>query len=141
MFTTLIEDLKQGNKPDLKALRQRLQLALIKKKAMMRLQPQFRHNDTKINPESRHMLWAALLVDDQESVTTLLDIMITEAYDCFEARRGAMGASTTPPSLEELLTDTLQRLLATATDPSTKSLLKEKIKKSPLFKELPGIFV
>ncbi len=138
MFSTMIEDLKQGIEPAPGPLRLRLQAALVKKLAMMRLHREFHHNDSKINPNSEHMLWAAILLENNEAMETLVTILITEAHDRHEAQRGAMDARSTPPDLAEVLDASLGDLLAMGTDTKLNQLLKQKIKKASIFKELPG---
>ncbi|MBU1641691.1 MAG: hypothetical protein KKG53_14550 [Proteobacteria bacterium] len=136
----MIADLKQGLEPDPGPLRQRLQAAMVKKLAMMRLQREFHHNDSKINPNSEHMLWAAILLEDDEAVDTLITILITEAHDQYEAQRGAMDARRIPPELPEVVTASIQRLLTIGPGEKLNQLLKHKIKKTSIFKELPQIF-
>lgn len=133
----MIEDLKKGLTPDQGPLRQRLQAAMVKKLAMMRLQREFQHNDSKINPNSEHMLWAAILLEDDEAIETLITILITEAHDQYEAQRGAMDARRTPPESPEVVHSSLQRLLTISSGTKINNLLKYKIKKASSFKELP----
>lgn len=136
MFSTMIEDLKQRIEPAPGPLRQRLQAALVKKLAMMRLQREFQHNDNKINPSAEHMLWAAILLEDGEAMETLLAILSTEAHDRHTAQRGAMAARSSPPDLAEVVNASLHALLTLSTNKDINHLLKEKIKKASVFKEL-----
>ncbi len=136
MFSTMIEDLQQGIEPKPGPLRLRLQAAMVKKLAMMRLQRQFHHNDSKINPLTEHMLWAAILLEDGEAQQTLVAILISEAYDLFEARRGAMDAPSNPPDPSTVLTASCQNFLATTSNKALNQLLKQKVKKTSVFKEL-----
>lgn len=136
MFSTMIENLQKGIEPEPAPLRLRLQAAMVKKLAMMRLQHEFQHNDSKINPIAEHMLWAATLLEDDEALETLVTILITEAHDRFEAQRGAMNAPQTPPELAEVLGASLDRLLAISRDTKLNQTLKLKIKKTSVFSEL-----
>ncbi len=113
---------------------------MIKKLAMMRLQREFQHNDHKINPNTEHMLWAAILLENDGAMETLATILITEAHDRFDAQRGAMATRRTPPDLAELLHESLDTLLSISRDTKINQLLKQKAQKASVFKELPGLF-
>jgi hypothetical protein len=136
MFTTMLDDLQRGSQPDPGPLRQRLQAAMVKKQAMMRLHHHFHHNDSKINPRTDHMLWAATLLEDDEAQQTLVTILLAEAHDKFTASRGAMDAPSSPPHAADILAASYQNLLATSSDKELNQLLKHKIKKTSVFKEL-----
>ncbi len=128
MFTTLISDLQQGHFPDPVSLRGRLHAALVKKLAMLRLEIQFRHQDEKINPNANHMLWAALLLEDNESIAIIIDILLTEALDQAQARRGAKNRQ---PILDQqkIFQQSCTTLLQLVTNPILVKQLQQKIKK------------
>ncbi len=135
----MIEDLQHGSVPDPGPLRLRLQAAMVKKLAMMRLHREFQHNDSKINPLSEHMLWAALLVEDDEAVETLAAILITEAHERYEAKRGAMDGRQSPPEGAEVLRASVQRLLSLGSSRELNHILKHKVQKTSIFNKLPEI--
>lgn len=135
----MIEDLQSGLEPTLPLLRQRLQAAMVKKMAMMRLHKEFHHNDSKINPNTDHMMWAAILLEDHDAMETLATILLTEAHDRYEAQRGAMDAPRSPPELSGVLTLSVRKLLAVSASNKLSHLLNEKFKKATIFKELTGI--
>ncbi|PLX47938.1 MAG: hypothetical protein C0613_12325 [Desulfobulbaceae bacterium] len=132
MFTAMLHDLHQGREPDPARLKQRLQIGLVKKKAVMRLQRQFHHNDSKINPDSEHLLWAALLLEDNEALETVAEILITEAHEQHEARRGALDRAAAPPSVEEILGQAVRCLLAATAGTPLQETIKKKINTSSL---------
>ena len=137
MFSEMIKDLQSGSEPALPPIRQRLQAAMVKKLAMMRLNKEFQHNDSKINPETEHMLWAAILLEDHDAVETLASILLTEAYDRYEAQRGAMDAPTSPPDPNDVLSSCAHKLVTISSQNKLQKLVKEKIQKATIFKELP----
>lgn len=136
MFTAMLDDLRQGREPSPAGLNQRLQIGLIKKKAVMRLQRQFRHNDSKINPDSEHLLWAALLLEDEEAQAAVVEIIITEAHEQHEARRGALDRAAAPPTVEDLVGQAVHRLLAAAAGPLLQETIKKKINTSSLLRQI-----
>lgn len=51
---------------------------MIKKEAVLALPPPFRVSDPKINPNAKHMIWAAILLEDSELFAITTSIFITE---------------------------------------------------------------
>jgi hypothetical protein len=137
MFSQMIADVQNGLLPAAEALRSRLQVAMVKKLAMLRLPRQFHHNDPKINPDTEHMLWAAILLEDADAVQTLEMILFTEAQTRHEAQRGALAACRIPPEPAAVVAASLQRLARLAAGEELNKLLKYKIKKTSSFNELP----
>ena len=78
MFSEMIATIKNGQTPDITTLQGRLRAAIVKKMAILQLARQFRHNDNKINPKAQHILWAAIIANDPESIATALDIILFE---------------------------------------------------------------
>ncbi len=60
--------LKEGVLPPGPSLRRRLALALVKKAGILQQPRPCWSNDPKINPEARHLLWAAVILEDFEAV-------------------------------------------------------------------------
>ncbi len=110
---------------------------MVKKLAIMRLNKEFHHNDSKINPESDHMLWAAILLEDHDALETLASILLTEAHDRYEARRGAMDAPSSPPEQNVVLRESAKKLLSLCSQNKLRQVVEEKIQKATIFKELP----
>lgn len=137
MFSQMIADLQHGLLPAAEALRARLQVAMVKKLAMLRLPRQFHHNDPKINPDTEHMLWAAILLEDADAIQTVQMILSTEAQTRHEAQRGAMAACRTPPEPAAVVAASLQRLARLAVGEELNQLLKLKIEKTSSFNDLP----
>ena len=62
MINGFISVLEQSRLPPPAAVKKWLEIALVKKMGVISLPYQFWHGDRKINPSSKHLLWAAILV-------------------------------------------------------------------------------
>lgn len=74
----MIRSLERGELPNEQALRGWFRMALTKKLAIISLPPAFWENDPKRNPDSRYLLWAAVLLQDIEGYRTTQSIMDAE---------------------------------------------------------------
>jgi hypothetical protein len=68
MFQEMLMSLKEGVLPPAASLRRRLALALVKKSGILQQPRPCWSNDPKINPEARHLLWAAVIIEDVEAI-------------------------------------------------------------------------
>lgn len=81
MFSELISRLADGHLPTKAELRPRFEAAIIKKMGVLK-QPFFcRSSDKKINPSTKEMLWAAIVLEDRQDVDTVLAMIIAEEHD------------------------------------------------------------
>lgn len=133
MFQTTISTLQQGLLPEPASYNGRLRAALVKKLAMLQLGRQFRHNDDKINPNASHMLWAAIILEEKETVATCLDILLTEDLESRPAKASS-NPDDTAIRRQQLLRQSLEQLLATSSSPSLNSTLRAKIEKVTNYK-------
>jgi len=78
MFREMLESLKNGVLPSSVSLRPRLALALVKKSGILQQPPPCWSNDPKINPEARHLLWAAVIVEDVEAIGLAAGLLTLE---------------------------------------------------------------
>ncbi len=78
MFAGMIRDLQEGRLPASGELRSRLAAAVVKKMGVLRQPPACWSGDTKINPPSAHMLWAALLLEDAEQLQIVWGLLLEE---------------------------------------------------------------
>ena len=118
MFSQMVEILSGGARPDSRTLRQRFEMAVIKKLGVVRLPPAFRMRDPKVNPRIDHLLWAALLLGDREKVDIVLSIMAIET---------AEEKKTEPlrEHLEERVKELVDRLAGFSPDPAERRRLLE----------------
>ncbi len=86
MFTDLVDSIRQGELPDHSLLAKRFHVALTKKLAVVKLPPAFWTADPKINPRTDHLLWAAILLDDNEGYDLVQSIIATEIVEKTNSR-------------------------------------------------------
>ncbi len=98
MFAEMVSDLGEGKLPEVALLRGRCHAAVTKKLAFVRLPPVYWENDPKRNPDTRHLLWAILLLQDQEMLDVLKGIILMEQAE----REGKSLAEFMEQSLKEL---------------------------------------
>jgi hypothetical protein len=102
MFAEMVSDLRLGNLPDLNLLRGRCHAAVTKKLAFVRLPPTYWENDPKRNPDTSHLLWAVLLLQDQEMLEIVKGVILMEQAE----REGK--------NLEEFMAQSLKELFELA---------------------------
>lgn len=86
MFEDIFTVLYQGELPDFVVLRKRFDLAVIKKMGVLKQPPAMWPVDPKINPPSKSLLFAALLLDDKEAMATVYGIVQAEVEERLRAR-------------------------------------------------------
>jgi len=95
MFTQMVNKLQNGTLPKKDELSTRFEFALVKKLGVIRTPYQFWPNDPKINPQTKHLLWATILLNDVENYRIVEAIISAE----LEKKQKATGQ---PYSLKEL---------------------------------------
>lgn len=125
MFSEIVKGLQAAVLPDMQALRQRFDLALVKKSGILRQPYHFWSQDLKINPSSKHLIWAAILLEDPEAFATA-EAFATHEWLESQSVKGSPGAD---PALRPypLLQRTLEELLHLSSDPSFVALLQAKV--------------
>ena len=81
MFEEMVSLLKQGKFPQPDLLRKRFDRALVKKIGVVNTPYSFWTSDPKINPRTKELLWAAILLEDGENFRLLIGIAATEAKE------------------------------------------------------------
>ena len=115
MFSEMVSDIKRGILPDVTLLRGRCHAAVTKKLALVRLPPAYWEKDPKRNPDTRHLLWAVLLLHDPDLFEVVKGIFLMEQ---------AEGEGV---SVEDFFKSSLDELLALAPDKPFAELLQEKV--------------
>ena len=67
MFEQMVSDLKNEKLPESTLLRKRFEAALVKKLGVIKTPYSFWPVDKKINPSTKELLWAAVLLHDKEA--------------------------------------------------------------------------
>jgi len=120
MFSEMVAKLRKEELPDPALLRGRCHAAVTKKLAFLRLPPVYWESDPKRNPDSSHLLWAVLLLHDQEMLDTVKGIILME-----QAEREHL-------SLEAFVQQSLAELYSLAPTPKFRTLLEEQVVSSSL---------
>lgn len=113
MFAEMVSGLNEGKIPDVSLLRGRCHAAVTKKLAFVRLPPTYWENDPKRNPDTHHLLWAVVLLQDSDMLEILKGIILME-----QAEREGL-------SLEEFIQQSLTRLFDLAPGSGFKAKLKQ----------------
>ena len=131
MFTEMVTSLENNILPQAISILGRLNIALIKKEAVLQLPKNFRVTDPKVNPRTDHMIWAAVLLEDQEMFDITTTILLTEAT--VDKPLSEMN----PDLSAKLIKNTLKELWATPTDDLLKKTINKAIEKLSTFNMLP----
>lgn len=102
MFSEMVDGLKHGVLPDLALLRGRCRAALAKKLAIVSQPPTYWIDDSKRNPNTEHLLWAVLLLQDPDLLDVMIGIILME-----QAESNGLSA-------EEFMQESVAHLLALA---------------------------
>lgn len=78
MFSEMVRDIEQGILPDVGLLRGRCHAAVTKKLALVRLPPAYWERDPKRNPDTGHLLWAILLLQDPDLLEVVKGVILIE---------------------------------------------------------------
>ena len=87
MFSDMVAALERGEWPDERALRSRLSLAVTKKLGVLNIPYLCWSGDPKINPPTKHLLWAALLVGDKDQFAVVVSILQAELAERAAAKK------------------------------------------------------
>lgn len=123
MFSGMINALRQNRLPEATTLKARLRAAVVKKMAILRQPYLFWPQDTKINPPARHLLWAAVLLQDRENFELAADILVTEKLESSDA----LSLPDLLTIRRQLISEQLDELISIVNDNNLKTLLLEKI--------------
>jgi hypothetical protein len=107
MFDQMISDLKKGVIPDNYPLRNRFETAMVKKMGVIRTPYSFWPADRKINPSTKELLWAALLLHDNENYRIIEAIISSE----LEEKQRAKGLQTSSNDLNHKAEQVMQNYI------------------------------
>lgn len=121
----MIADLKNSRLPEQKSLKKRLEFALTKKLGIIKQPYLLWPGDPKMNPPAQHILWAALITENQAATTLAIDILLQEEHEKQAVKPGSQQAPE-----EALVQLAIQELLDIPPENSLRSVLQGKIKKA-----------
>ncbi len=131
MFTEMITSLQNNIFPHASSIRGRLNVALIKKEAVLQLPKNFRVADPKINPRADHMTWAAVLLADKDLFEITTTILLTEiSIDQVTIRLSQKDNTAT-------IQKTLTELISLPANEMIKEQINSNIKKISAFEMFP----
>ena len=128
MFTEMVFLLKSGEIIDLNLLRKRFDRALVKKIGTINTPYPFWPSDPKINPSTKELIWAAILLGDRDSFMLIEGIIAIE----LDEKRKASGQNADVPKnnavYHHFIDKLIQDFLDLAPSEDFRILLEEKVK-------------
>ena len=103
MFEQMVSDLRNEKLPESTLLRKRFEAALIKKLGVIRTPYSFWPADPKINPPSKQLLWAAILLHDIENFRMVEAIISSELEEQQKAKGMHLGADVLSGKVQQLI--------------------------------------
>ena len=123
MFGQMVDDLKMGRLPEIYPLRKRFELALIKKMGVIKTPYSFWPGDTKINPPTKQLLWASILLHDKENFGMVAAIISAEVEEKQRAKGKSAGIGEINSIVNELLESYIQEFIGLAPDDAFRETL------------------
>lgn len=125
----MIRDLKNGKLPEVSPLEKRLQFAITKKLGVIKQPYLFWPPDPKQNPPATHILWAALILEDNENVRLAADILMQEHHERIAAKAGGQPKGQDLLERKAIIQSTLQELTNLLPPDSLQPVIQKKIRK------------
>ncbi|MEN8232671.1 MAG: hypothetical protein ABFR35_08325 [Thermodesulfobacteriota bacterium] len=124
MFDEMVSLLKKGKMVQIDLLRKRFDLALIKKIGVVKTPYSFWSADKKINPASKELLWAVILLEDRENFMLVEGIITTE----LDEHQKVSGHSNNDISVQQVIDIFIQELLQLSPSVKFRKFLEQKVK-------------
>lgn len=124
MFSEMIAGLNRSILPEPVSLAKRFDFALTKKHGVVKLPPAFWMQDTKINPRSDHLLWAALLLLDRTRIEMALSVLAMEVAEISHTTGADYG-----DMLAQKVSGATEQLLEQLADPSQRDTFVKDLQK------------
>lgn len=129
MFSEMIKDLKNGTLPEITPLQKRLQFAITKKLGVIKQPYLFWPPDPKQNPPATHILWAALILEDNDNVNLAADILMQEHNERMAAKAGGQSKGQSLLKRQAIIQTTLEELKDLLPPDSLQPIIQKKIRK------------
>ena len=127
MFNQMVSDLKLGILPEEYPLRKRFEAAIIKKMGVIRTPYSFWPADRKINPSTKELLWASVLLNDQENYRMIEAFISSELEEKLRARGLQNSGNDLTDMAEQTLQDYIAEFLGLAPSETFKKILQQKV--------------
>ena len=124
MFDEMVSLLKKGEMVQLDLLRKRFDLALIKKIGVIKTPYSFWSADKKINPASKELLWAVILLEDRKDYMLVEGIITTE----LDERQKVSGQSNNNPSVHQVIDVFIREFFQLSPSVKFRKFLEQKVK-------------
>ena len=130
MFSEMIKDLRSGKLPEITHLEKRLQFALTKKLGIIKQPYLFWPPDPKQNPPATHILWAALILEDNENVSLAADILMQEHHERMTAKAGGQSEGQDILTRDSIIQAACQEMIDILPPNSLQAVIEKKIRKT-----------
>lgn len=127
MFNQMVSDLKLGLLPEEYLLRKRFEAAIIKKMGVIRTPYSFWPADKKINPQARELLWAAVLLNDQDNYRIIEAVVSSELEEKQRAKGNQISNHDLTQKVEQTLEDYIAEFLELAPSETFRKILQQKV--------------
>jgi len=133
MFEQMVSDLKNEKLPESTLLRKRFEAALIKKLGVIRTPYSFWPADRKINPSTKELLWAAVLLHDKENYRMIEAVILSELEEKMRAKGLKSSTHDLTDKVEQTIQDYIAELLGLAPSEVFKKKLQQKVREITQF--------
>lgn len=128
MFSRMIACLQKGEFPSAEELGPRLHAAVVKKIGVLKQPFLCRSQDRKINPSQKEMLWASFVLQDRESVETVVSLITSEEYDSWKDRKGQAKMSDLSQFVDQQISRYVEEFYTLAPDEDFKKRLGDLVR-------------
>ena len=128
MFDEMVSLLKQGEMVQSGLLRKRFDRALIKKLGVIKTPYSFWSSDKKINPSSKELLWAAILLNDTENYKIVEAVISSELAEKLRAKGMQKNIEALSNQASGLMRDYIAEFLELAPSGTFKKKLLQYVK-------------
>jgi len=127
MFEQMVSDLKNEKLPESTLLRKRFEAALVKKLGVIRTPYSFWPADRKINPSTKELLWAAVLLHDKENYRMIEAVILSELEEKMRAKGLQNSTHDLTDKVEQAMQDYIAELLGLVPSEVFKKKLQQKV--------------
>jgi len=128
MFDEMVSLLKQGEMVQSGLLRKRFDRALIKKLGVIKTPYSFWSSDKKINPSSKELLWAAILLNDTKNYKIVEAVISSELAEKLSAKGMQKSIEALSNQASGLMQDYIAEFLELAPSETFKKKLLQHVK-------------